>query len=197
MLLKPVTLTGQHVELVPLQHSHHAQLCESGLDERLWELTTNEVSTPEEMLAYIEAALNDQSIGTALPFVIVEKKTNKIVGSSRYHSFNATNRRIVIGHTWIATDWQRTIVNTETKYLMLKHAFEELGCQRVEFIVNSINEKSRRALQRIGAKQEGVLRNYVLGKTNEPCDAVLFSIIDSEWNKVRSDLEDKLFARKL
>jgi len=167
------------------------------LDERLWELTTNKVSTPEEMLAYIEAALNDQSIGTALPFVIVEKKTNKIVGSSRYHSFNATNRRIVIGHTWIVTDWQRTIVNTETKYLMLKHAFEELGCQRVEFIVNSINEKSRRALQRIGAKQEGVLRNYVLGKTNEPCDAVLFSIIDSEWNKVRSDLEDKLFARKL
>lgn len=190
--LEPGTLRGEHVELVPLNRSHHAQLCEIGLDEELWRFTTNQINTPQEMAEYIDAAIADQTSGTALPFVIVEKTKRAIVGCTRYHSYNAINRRVVIGHTWIARDWQRTLVNTETKYLMLKHAFEQLNCNRVEFIVNSINERSRKALLRIGAKQDGLLRNYVVGKDNAPCDVAVFSVVDKEWPQVRVGLADKL-----
>ena len=190
--LEPKTLRGEHVDLVPLNRSHHAPLCEIGLDEELWRFTTNQIRTPQEMSEYIEAAIADQTSGTCLPFVIVEKVQGKIVGSTRYHSHNAANRRLVIGHTWIARAFQRTSVNTETKYLMLKHAFEELNCIRVEFIVNSINERSRRALIRIGAKQDGVLRSYVVGKDNASCDVAVFSIVDTEWPQVKSSLEEKL-----
>ena len=189
--LQPVTLSGKYVKLVPLDRAHHAALCEIGLDEELWRFTTNEITTPEEMHLYIESALKDQSTGASLPFTIIEQNSNKLVGSSRYHSFNASNRRVVIGHTWIGRDWQRTVVNTETKYLMLKYAFDILQCLRVEFIVNSINEKSRRALLRIGATQEAILRNYVIGKSDEPCDVALFSIINAEWPRIKVDLEQK------
>jgi RimJ/RimL family protein N-acetyltransferase/SAM-dependent methyltransferase len=190
--LEPTTLRGKYVELLPLNRSHHAQLCEIGLDDELWRFTTNQITTPQEMSEYIEAAIADHTSGTGLPFVIVEKAHGKIVGSTRYHSHSTANRRVVIGHTWIARDWQRTFVNTETKYLMLKHAFEELNCIRVEFIVNSINERSHRALLRIGAKQDGLLRSYVVGKDNAICDVAVFSIVDTEWTQVKASLEAKL-----
>jgi len=190
--MNQVILTGTHVELIPLDRSHHDQLCRIGLDADLWKLTTNEIRTPDDMQNYIATALKDQSAGSSLPFVIIEKKTSTVVGSTRYHSFNEANRRVVIGHTWIALDWQRTFVNTEIKYLMLKYAFEDLNCRRVEFIVNSINDRSRRALVRIGAKQEAVLRNYSIGKVGESCDVALFSIIDVEWQRIKIDLENKL-----
>jgi N-acetyltransferase len=190
--LEPRTLEGKHIQLVPLSLSHLDPLCEVGLDPELWRLTSNEVLTWEDMFQYIQTALADQWLGASLPFVIVEKEGGKIVGSSRYHSHNTMNRRIVIGHTWIARRWQRTAVNTEAKYLMLGCAFEDLQCVRVEFIVNSINEPSRRALLRIGAQQEGMLRNYVLGKDGAPCDVALFSIINAEWPNIKADLHQKL-----
>ena len=190
--LQPKILEGKHIQLVPLSLSHLEALCEVGLDPDLWRLTTNEVLTRDGMFRYIQTALEDQLLGASLPFVIVEKASGKIVGSSRYHSHNKANRRVVIGHTWIARLWQRTVVNTEAKHLMLRYAFEDLKCVRVEFIVNSVNETSRRALLRIGAKQEGMLRNYVLGKDGAPCDVAMFSIIDTEWASVKTDLQLKL-----
>ena len=190
--MNPVTLSGTHVELVPLDLSHQEDLCKIGLDSELWKLTTNEIRTPADMQNYVATALNDRAAGTSLPFVIIEKSSGKIIGSSRYHSYNKANRRLVIGHTWISGQWQRTFVNTEIKYLMLKHAFENLNCQRVEFIVNSINDRSRRALLRIGAKQEALLRNYSIGKNSEGCDVALFSIIDLEWPQIKTGLENKL-----
>jgi N-acetyltransferase len=191
MNLEPVVLEGIHIRLVPLSLSHHAQLCEVGLDERLWRLTTIRLQTPEDMLNYIRTALQGQAEGTTLPFVIIEKGSDKVIGASRYHSINVAHRRLEIGFTWVATPWQRTIVNTEAKYLMLKHAFEQCGCVRVQFKADSANEPSRRALLRIGAKQEGVLRKYVTSHKGAR-DMVLFSIVDTEWSEVKSDLEKKL-----
>ena len=190
--LQPVVLDGQHIQLKPLESRHHAELCEIGLDIELWRLTSNQLQTSDDMRQYIQTALNDMETGTALPFVIVEKETGTIIGSSRYHSLNQINRRLVIGHTWIATKWQRTVVNTEAKYLMLQHAFEELGCVRVEFIVNGINDRSRSAMLRIGATHEGMLRNYTIGKDGQPRDVALFSITDTDWPQIKNDLELKL-----
>lgn len=194
--LQPITLEGEHVQLLPLGLNHHAQLCQIGLDQDLWRFTTNQILTDADMHEYIQSALVEQSSGTCLPFVIVEKDSGKVVGSSRYHSFDMINRRIVIGYTWIGRDWQRTAVNTEAKYLMLKYAFEELACVRVQFIVNAVNEKSRRALHRIGARHEGMMRNYVIGKAKEPCDVALFSILNTEWPHIKTNLELKLIQTR-
>ncbi len=190
--VEPITLEGTHVRLVPLALSHQATLCEVGLDERLWRLTTIRLKSAEDMLNYIQAALREQAEGTALPFVIVERASAKIVGTTRYHSINHTHRRLEIGFTWVAVPWQRSAVNTEAKYLMLKHAFEQLGCVRVEFKADADNEPSRRALLRIGATHEGVLRQYVISKDKGVRDMALFSIIDREWPQVKAHLERKL-----
>jgi RimJ/RimL family protein N-acetyltransferase/SAM-dependent methyltransferase len=190
--LEPVTLEGAHIRLVPLSLSHHPRLCEIGLDAELWQFTTIQVRTAAEMLRYIQTALQEQASGTCLPFVIVEKKHGTIVGTSRYHSLDPIRRRIEIGFTWIAREWQRTPVNTETKYLMLKHAFEELHCVRVEFKANSINERSRQALLRIGAKEEGILRSFVVSEHEGPRDVALFSIIQKDWPLIKTKLELKL-----
>src|SRR5262249_45847665 len=148
--------------------------------------------TPDEMLQYIETALREQAAGTALPFVIIEKSSGKVIGSTRYHSINKTHRRLEIGFTWITVAWQRTIVNTEAKYLLLKQAFEQYRCIRVEFKADSSNEPSRRALLRIGATQEGILRSYVISSHKGARDMVLFSIIDSQWAEVKANLEKRL-----
>jgi RimJ/RimL family protein N-acetyltransferase len=190
--LNPLILEGCQTKLVPLDVTNHAELCEIGLDADLWRLTTNQLATPDDMHRYIQTALEEQATGLSLPFVIVDQISRRLIGSSRYHSLNRQNRRLVIGHTWIAREWQRTHVNTEAKYLMLKHAFEELRCIRVEFIINSINERSRRAVLRIGATQEAILRNYAIGRDGQPKDATLFSIISDEWPTIKADLEAKL-----
>lgn len=192
MRVEPLTLEGKLVKLAPLSLSHHARLCEVGLDEELWRLTTIRLQTPEDMLDYIQAALAEQAEGTSLPFAILEKSSGKVIGTSRYHSINITHRRLEIGFTWIAVAWQRTGVNTEAKYLMLRHAFEDLKCVRVEFKADSGNEPSCRALIRIGARQEGVLRNYKISSHKGVRDLALFSIIDTEWPEVKASLQKKL-----
>ena len=192
MNIHPVILEGRHVRLEPLTQAHHAQLCEVGFDDELWRLTTTIIRTPEDMKKYIDAAARDFSDGKALPFAIIEKASGKAVGSTRFGNIDPTHRRVEIGWTWIARQWQRTFINTETKYLLLSHAFDTLGCMRVEFKTDSTNSRSRNALMRIGAKEEGVFRNHMIVPGGRIRHSVYFSIIDSEWNEVKRELEKKL-----
>jgi RimJ/RimL family protein N-acetyltransferase len=192
MNIHPVILEGKHVRLEPLTQAHHAQLCEVGFDDELWRLTTTIIRTPEDMKKYIDAAAKDFSDGKALPFAIIEKASGKAVGSTRFGNIDTIHRRVEIGWTWIARQWQRTFINTETKYLLLSHAFDTLGCMRVEFKTDSTNSRSRNALMRIGAKEEGVFRNHMIVPGGRIRHSVYFSIIDSEWNEVKRELEKKL-----
>lgn len=188
----PVTLEGSVVRLEPLTLSHLDALCAVGLDPALWKFTVSNVRTREEMRSYIEAAWKAQKQGTALPFVIVERATGTVVGSTRYMNIDQPNRKLEIGSTWVAKRWQRTAVNTEAKYLLLRHAFEALGCVRVEFKTDVLNTQSRAALLRIGAKEEGILRKHQITQTGRVRDSVYFSIIDTDWPEVKRRLEEKL-----
>lgn len=190
--LVPIVLEGSVIRLEPLTLSHLNALCAVGLDPELWNITLANVQTREEMQSYIEAALKAQEQGTALPFVIVERTTGAVVGSTRYMNIDPPNRKLEIGSTWVAKRWQRTAVNTEAKYLLLRHAFEEWGCVRVEFKTDVLNTQSRAALLRIGAKEEGILRKHQITQTGRVRDSVYYSIIDTEWPEVKRRLEKKL-----
>jgi len=189
---EPVVLEGRFIRLEPMRADHHAALCEIGLEEDLWRWAPLPVLTPEDMTAYVETALQAQAQGTALPFVTIERAGGRIVGSTRFGNIDRANRHLEIGWTWVGVDWQRTAVNTEAKYLMLRHAFETLGCLRVEFKTDSLNIRSRRALQRIGAKEEGTFRNHVITSSGRIRHSVYHSVIDSEWPEIRRSLEGRL-----
>ena len=182
------------MRLEPLARAHHAALCEIGLDPELWTLIPYRVTTPEEMAAYIQSALEAQATGSALPFATVLAGSGQVIGSTRYMNIDPAHRRLEIGATWIAKPWQRTAVNTEAKYLMLRHAFEILGCIRVELKTDSLNQCSRAAIRRIGATEEGTLRQHMITWSGRLRDTVYFSILDSEWPRVKHDLEQKLSA---
>jgi RimJ/RimL family protein N-acetyltransferase len=192
MVVSPVVLEGAHVRLEPLAKTHLTGLAEVGLDEELWRWIPTPVRTREEMAAYIETALNEQTQGVALPFAIVEKSTGRAIGSTRYGSIDRTHHRVEIGWTWVARDWQRTTMNTEAKYLLLRHAFETLGCMRVELKTDSLNERSRAAILRIGAREEGIFRSHMITASGRIRHTVYFSIIDSEWPAIKARLETKL-----
>jgi RimJ/RimL family protein N-acetyltransferase len=179
------------IELVPLDPRHHASLCAIGLDERLWQRTTIQVRTAEEMREYLQTALDAQAAGTALPFVVQKRDSGQVIGSTRFHSYNALHRRIEIGFTWLAVPWQGTGANLEAKCLMLRHAFESLDCLRVQFTADVDNVPSRRALERLGATFEGILRNYMISDRTGPRDVAIYSIIATEW----PDLSARLQAR--
>lgn len=192
MKIEPVSLDGQNVRLEPLSLAQLDELCAVGLDDELWRWTLSQVHSKAEMSSYIEDALTSQKNGSLLPFATIEKTTGRVVGSTRYANIDLDNRRLEIGWTWIARAWQRTAVNTEAKFLMLKHAFETLGCNRVEFKTDALNERSRNAILRIGAKQEGILRKLIVLPNGRVRDTVCFSIIDTEWAEVKKNLEAKL-----
>jgi len=196
MRVTPVTLEGRHVRLEPLAKAHLEGLAEVGLDEELWRWIPTAVRTREEMAAYIETALQEQERGVSLPFAILEKATGRAIGSSRYGNIDRTHHRVEIGWTWVAREWQRTAMNTEAKYLLLKHAFESLGCVRVELKTDSLNEKSRAAILRIGAKEEGIFRNHMITASGRIRHSAYYSIIDSEWPAVKARLEAKLSSRQ-
>ncbi len=196
MKVSPVTLEGQYVRLEPLAKAHMAGLAEVGLEEELWRWIPTRVRTREEMAAYIETALNEQEQGVALPFAIVEKATGRAIGSTRYGNIDRTHHRVEIGWTWVAREWQRTAMNTEAKYLLLRHAFETLGCVRVELKTDSLNERSRAAILRIGALEEGTFRNHMITASGRIRHTVYFSIIDSEWPAVKARLKAKLNSQK-
>lgn len=195
MDIHPVTLEGRYVRLVPLAPEHTAALCEVGLDEDLWRWTTVLVATPEDMRRYIETALEEAARGVSLPFVIVDKTSGRIVGSTRFGNIDRANRHLEIGWTWVAPAWQRTHVNTEAKHLLLAHAFETLGAIRVELKTDSLNERSRRAILRLGAKEEGTFRNHMIVHDGRLRHSVYYSVIDSEWPAVKAALADKLARR--
>lgn len=192
MKVSPVTLEGRHVQLEPLSQRHHADLTVVGLDEALWRWIPTPVRTPEEMSAYIETALNEQTRGVSLPFALIEKPRGRAIGSTRYGNIDRTHHRVEIGWTWVAPAWQRTAINTEAKYLLLKHAFETLGCIRVELKTDSLNERSRAAILRIGAREEGTFRNHMIIASGRIRHSVYYSILDSEWPDVKSRLQSTL-----
>jgi RimJ/RimL family protein N-acetyltransferase len=192
MDLSPVTLHGSRIRLEPLALSHVDGLCEVGLDPALWTWTATRVTTRADMQEYVETALRSQAEGTALPFATIEASTGRVIGSTRYANADHANRRLEIGWTWVSPAWQRSPVNTEAKLLMLRHAFETLGCVRVEFKTDARNERSRAALLRISAREEGTLRSHMIVQDGRKRDSVYFSIIEEEWESVEAALLAKL-----
>jgi len=196
MRVEPVVLEGSFVRLEPLALAHHAALSDVGLDEELWRWIPTAVGTPAEMAAYIETALKEQASGVALPFALIEKASGRAIGSTRYGNIERAHHRLEIGWTWVARKWQRTAVNTEAKYLLLRHAFETLGCMRVELKTDSLNQRSRAAILRIGAREEGIFRNHMIAANGRVRHTVYFSIVDSEWADVKSQLEARIGRRQ-
>jgi RimJ/RimL family protein N-acetyltransferase len=194
MMLKPCRLDGPTLSLVPLTLAHHEALCAIGLDPALWEKTTIRVTTKEEMWRYIEIAVAAASTGTTLPFAITIRDTGEVVGTTRLHSYVPVHRRIDIGFTWIGRAWQGTHVNAESKFMLLSHAFETAGCQRVQFLTDAGNEPSRRALLRIGAVHEATLRAYLFSEHRGPRDVDMFRILAEDWPRVRTGFEVLLAA---
>jgi N-acetyltransferase len=192
MKVEPVVLQGRHVRLEPLTREHVAGLSEVGLDQELWRWIPTPVRTSQEMAEYVETALKEQAAGTSLPFAQIEAATGKVIGSTRYGNIDRIHHRVEIGWTWVAPQWQRTAANTEAKYLLLRHTFETLGCNRVELKTDSLNAKSRAAILRIGAQQEGIFRNHMITSTGRIRHTVYFSIVNSEWPEVKVRLEQRL-----
>ncbi len=188
----PVLLEGRWVRLEPLGLGHVDALCAVGLDAELWRWTTSHVATPADMRRYVEAALADRAAGHALPFATIEKATGAVVGTTRFGNMAAQHRRVEIGWTWIGRRWQRTAVNTEAKRLMLGHAFEAMGCGRVELKTDALNTASRRAIEKLGAQFEGLLRHHMVTATGRVRDTVYYSILAAEWPAVRARLDARL-----
>jgi N-acetyltransferase len=192
MEIEPITLEGTHVRLEPLAASHFRGLSEIAFDPELWRVNSTTIRTPEELKSSIDGMLAAQAAGNMLPFVTIERASQRAIGATRFMNIEPAHRRLEIGGTWIAKPWQRTAINTEAKYLMLRYAFENLGCVRVELKTDALNEQSRRAILRIGAKEEGTLRQHTITWTGRARDSVYFSILDSEWPQVKAALEAKL-----
>ena len=192
MEITPITLEGHHVRLEPMSPAHEEALIAAAADGELWNSTVTIVPSRATIAAYIDTALKAQAEGHALPFVIIQKSAEKIVGSTRYFHIERDHRRLEIGYTWLSSSAQRTKVNTEAKLLLLTHAFERLGCIRVEFVTDVLNQQSRTAILRLGAKQEGVLRNHMIMPSGRYRDSVCFSIIEAEWPAVKAALQAKL-----
>jgi RimJ/RimL family protein N-acetyltransferase len=191
-MIEPITLEGRHVRLEPLSFADQDALLEAAGDGDLWTLPYTIVPGKETIVEYIGNALQGQEQGREQPFTIVDKQRNAIVGSTRYTEIDETHRKREIGYTWLAKNAQRTPINTEAKYLLLRHAFEDLGCIRVELVTDILNERSRAAILRIGAKEEGILRNHMIMPNGRYRDSVCFSIIESEWPSVRKRLLARL-----
>jgi RimJ/RimL family protein N-acetyltransferase len=199
MEVSPVILEGQHVRLEPLSPAHEESLIAAASDGELWNSTVTIVPSRATMAAYIEAALSGQAQGDELPFVIIRKAPRdvgttggEVVGTTRFYDIRPTDRRVAIGYTWLSVSAQRTRVNTEAKLLLLTHAFEHWRCIRVEFITDVLNQQSRTAILRLGAKEEGILRNHMIMPDGRIRDSVVFSIIAEEWPEVKARLAARL-----
>jgi len=189
--IEPVTLTGRHVQLEPLAAGHHDALVAAASDGELWKLWYTSVPSPQTMRNWLETALSMRAHDD-LAFAIRDMRDGSIVGSTRYFRVDAASRRLEIGHTWYARRAQRTAINTEAKLLLLGHAFDALQCIAVEFRTHWMNHQSRKAIARLGARQDGVLRNHLRMPDGTLRDTVVFSIIDSEWPTVKRHLQFKL-----
>jgi N-acetyltransferase len=187
----PVTLEGSVVRLEPIRREHADlfwQVAKNDL-ENIFRWIPYSMKTPEDFQKLIDKAFAEQERGESVVFATVERRSETVIGSTRFMNIDRANRRVEIGSTWIAPSWQRTGVNTQAKYLMLRHAFEVWGCFRVELKTDALNEKSRAAILRLGAKEEGTLRRHVITWTGRVRDSVYFSILDDEWPSVKTQLK--------
>ncbi len=192
MYVKPVILEGRHARLEPLAPEHQDLLTEAAADGELWKLWYTSVPSPEHAAADMAMRLAQRDAGTMMPFVVRRVSDNVVVGATTFSSIEAANRRLEIGYTWYAKSVQRTAINTEVKILMLTHAFEALECRAVVFCTHFMNHDSRAAIERLGAKLDGVLRAHRIGREGEDRDTCVYSIIASEWPSVRAHLQHKL-----
>jgi N-acetyltransferase len=188
---EPVTLVGTHARLEPLSHAHLSGLMEVVNDGELWKLWYTAIPKPGDMAKEIDRRLGLQKAGSMLPFTAFDGN-GKIAGMSTYMNIDAANRRVEIGSTWYARRVQRTALNTQCKLLLLTHAFEKLDCIAVEFRTHFFNQQSRRGIERLGAKQDGILRNHQIGPDGTLRDTVVFSIIASEWPTAKAHLDFQL-----
>lgn len=188
----PVSLIGQKIRLRPLTEQDADALLLAASDGELWNMQLTHIPSPDTVAQYINTAITGRNAGTVLPFVIEEIASGKPIGSTRLWKIDPQNRKLEIGHTWLSASWQRTYANTEAKLLLLTHAFEEMNCVRVQFTTDELNEKSRNAILRLGAKQEGIVRHERIMPNGRKRNSVRFSIIDEEWPEVRSNLHSKL-----
>ncbi|MGF6921179.1 GNAT family N-acetyltransferase [Paraburkholderia sp. 40] len=193
------TLSGSLVELRPLREEHAQALVDAAADGQLWDMKLTVVPGPATIDAYLATALAGRAAGKVMPFVIVRRdeddengRAGRIVGSTRFWKVDRANRKLEIGHTWLAASAQRSVVNTEAKYLLLCHAFDVMRCVRVQFTTDELNDKSRAAILRIGAQQEGIVRHERIMPDGRKRNSVRFSIIDDEWPAVKAMLEAKL-----
>ncbi|NBJ12346.1 GNAT family N-acetyltransferase [Microvirga arsenatis] len=192
--IEPVTLATDRLTLRPLTLADVPALGEAASDGELWEKKTTTVPRPEGFEAYVQKALELQATGLALPFATVVNEGNRVVGSTRYMNIDAANHRVEIGTTWIAKSWQRSFVNTHAKFLMLRHAFETLGCNAVELRTHRLNDQSRAAIERLGAKLDGILRQHMIMPDGHIRDTAVYSIVRDEWPTVKAGLERKMAA---
>ena len=190
MNVEPVTLRGSVVRLEPLTIDHAPALALVGLEADLWRWIPTALTTADEMRHYVLTALDEQRRGVAVPFAIVDRASDQVIGSTRYANIAPAHRRLEIGWTWLTSSHQRTGANTEAKLLLLTHAFETLGAHRVELKTDALNEKSRKAIARIGATEEGTFRRHMITASGRVRDTVYFSIIDTEWPGIKARLTD-------
>jgi Acetyltransferases, including N-acetylases of ribosomal proteins len=190
--IEPVTLETERLILRPMSLDDIPAFGEAAKDGALWEKKTTTVPRPEDFEPYVKKALDLQAAGLALPFTTVVRDGQQVVGSTRYMNIDAVNHRVEIGTTWIARSWQRSFVNTHAKFLMLRHAFEVLGCNAVELRTHRLNDQSRAAIERLGGKLDGVLRRHMIMPDGHVRDTVVYSIISDEWPDVKARLEGRM-----
>jgi RimJ/RimL family protein N-acetyltransferase len=189
MEVKPVILTGKYVRLEPMTEAHVPGLAAIGLDDSIWKhMLYGEMRSEADMRTWVRGVLS----GSDVPFVAIQLASGRVAGATRYLNIAPEHRGLEIGGTWYGIEFQRTVVNTECKYLLLMHAFETLGCIRVQLKTDSRNERSQRAIERLGAKHEGVLRNHMILPDGRFRNSVYYSIIDTEWPEVKARLEEML-----
>lgn len=191
MQIEP-SLTGPRIVLRPLAATDARALVAAAADGELWSLPFTVVPSAATVDAYIGAALQGHAVGSVMPFVIVLRKTGQVIGCTRFWKIDRINRKLEIGHTWLAASWQKTFANTEAKFLLLRQAFDEMGCVRVQFTTDETNAASRAAILRLGAKEEGVIRHERIMPDGRKRNSVRYSIIDDEWPAVKAKLEQRL-----
>jgi RimJ/RimL family protein N-acetyltransferase len=193
MDLKPLVLTGNHVRLEPLTEAHISGLAEIGVGQNFWDfMLYGRMDSEEDMRGWVLDIITRSEKGTELPFAVIHLASGRVAGATRYLNIMPKDRGLEIGGTWYGTEFQRTAVNTECKYLLLSHAFESLGTIRVQLKTDLRNERSQKAMERIGAKKEGILRHHMILPDGRYRDSVFYSILDTEWPEVKKNLEEMM-----
>ena len=193
MEVKPIILHGKYVRLEPMNEAHTPALAEIGIGRSFWDfMVYGEIKTVDDMSNWVLDILSRAEKGTDLPFAVIHLASGQVAGATRYLNIIPNDRGLEIGGTWYGPEFQRTVVNTECKYLLLQHAFEKLGCIRVQLKTDLRNERSQKAIERIGAVKEGVLRNHMILPDGYYRHSVYYSVLDTEWPQVKKRLEEKL-----